>query len=242
MATKGKEWMKTMHNVFDEFTNRNLFSLIGRGYFDGVESAIALGKEANVFTAKRKDGSRVILKIYRLETCDFNKMHNYLREDPRYAGLRGKRRKIIFRWVQREFKNLFKSREGGVRVPLPIAILFNILILEYIGDDDGVAPRLISLKPHKKGDFYKKVIGNIKKMYHAGLVHADLSPFNILNFHDEPVFIDLSQACPLNHPRAEEFLRRDIKNVCRHFVSLGLNVSEEKVYKEVVTGGPRFFI
>ena len=239
MATKGKEWMKTMHNVFDEFTNRNLFSLISRGYFDGIESAIAPGKEANVFTAKKKDGSRVILKIYRLETCDFNKMQNYLREDPRYAGLRGKQRKIIFRWVQREFKNLLRAREGGVRVPLPIAILFNILILEYIGDDLSVAPRLISFAPRKKADFFQKVVGNIKKLFKAGLVHADLSPFNILNLQDEPVFIDLSQACPLNHPRAVEFLRRDIRNVCKYFSSLGLKVSEEKVFKDVTAGGSR---
>ena len=78
-----KEKFKTMHNVFDEFTNRTLFKLISEGYIEGLESPISIGKEANIFSAKRKDSSRVIVKIYRLENCDFNKMDDYIKKNPK---------------------------------------------------------------------------------------------------------------------------------------------------------------
>lgn len=85
-----REKLKTMHDVFDEFTNRTIFKLISEGYFDGLESTIAVGKEANIFSALGKKG-RVMLKIYRLETCDFNRMYDYLKDDPRYLSLKGKK-------------------------------------------------------------------------------------------------------------------------------------------------------
>ena len=96
MPQKAREKFKTEHNVFDNFTNRTLFKLISEGHFEGLESTISMGKEANIFSAKRKDGSRVMIKIYRLEACDFNRMYDYIKEDPRYADIRGKKRKIIF--------------------------------------------------------------------------------------------------------------------------------------------------
>ena len=93
MPTKAREKFKTQHNVFDEFTNRTIFKLISEGYFEGLESPISIGKEANIFSAKRKDKSRVMVKIYRLEACDFNRMYDYIKEDPRYIDLKGKKRK-----------------------------------------------------------------------------------------------------------------------------------------------------
>ena len=63
---ENKEKFKTMHNVFDHFTNRTIFKLISEGYFDGLESPISIGKEANIFSATSTQG-RVMVKIYRLE-------------------------------------------------------------------------------------------------------------------------------------------------------------------------------
>src|SRR3989344_5111442 len=135
-----KEKFKVMHNVFDEFTNLTLLKLISKGHIDGLESTLYVGKEANIFTAL-KSGKRLIVKIYRLETCDFNRMYDYIKYDPRYQGLKKKRRKIIFSWVQREFRNLMKARQADVRVPAPITFLNNVLVIEFIGNDD-VAPKL----------------------------------------------------------------------------------------------------
>lgn len=233
MPHRAKEKFKTMHNVFDEFTNRTIFKLISEGYFEGLESPISIGKEANIFSAKRKDGSRVMVKIYRLEACDFNRMYDYIKEDPRYIDIKGKKRKIIFFWVQREYRNLLKAREAGVNVPTPLTFQNNVLVLEFIGKGATIAPRLTVEPPKNPKEFFNKTSENMKKLYKAGLVHADLSPFNILNNNQEPVFIDFSQATTLNNSRANEFLKRDVKNVCSFFKKMGLKLDEGKVLKKI---------
>jgi RIO kinase 1 len=232
MAKNSPEKFKTEHNVFDEFTNRDLYKLINEGHFDGLESPIKIGKEANLFSAlKGKD--KVMVKIYRVNSCNFNKMFDYIKSDPRYAGLQGKRRSIILHWVQREYRNLLKAREAGVRVPKPIAVKNYILVMEFIGKEDELAPQLKDKKPKDVHKFFSDVVDNIRKMYKAGLVHADLSAFNILNWEDKPVFIDFSQTSSLQDSRAQEYLIRDVKNICAYFRKIGLKVSEEEVLKDI---------
>ncbi len=233
MPQKAKEKFKTEHNVFDAFTNRTLFKLISEGYFEGLESPVSIGKEANIFSAIKKDKTRVMIKIYRLEACDFNKMYDYIKEDPRYATLRGKKRRIIFHWVQREYRNLLKAKKAKVNVPTPLTFKNNVLVLDFVGNGDKIASRLSVEKPKNPKEFFDKIIKNLRRMHKAGLVHADLSAFNILNNDEEPVFIDFSQATTFNNSRAEEFLERDIKNLCTFFRKLGLKVEEEKVLKKI---------
>lgn len=226
------EKFQVMHNVFDEFTNRTIFKLISEGYFDGLESAVALGKEANIFSAK-KGKDRVMIKIYRLETCDFNRMYDYIKQDPRYSDLKGKKRKVILAWVQREYRNLLKAREANVRVPTPLAFQNNVLVLEFIGKGDAISPKLVTQKPKNPKKFFDDIIDNIKKLYKAGLVHSDLSAFNILNHEEKPVFIDFSQCNPLTISRADEFLERDIRNICNFFKKLGLKLDEGKILNKI---------
>jgi len=233
MPHKAREKFKTMHNVFDNFTNRAIFKLISEGHFDGLESSIALGKEANIFSVK-KGNKRLMLKIYRLEQCDFNKMYDYIKDDPRYLGLKGKKRKIIFAWVQREYRNLLKAREAGVNVPTPILFKNNILLLEFIGENDDIAPQLKSQDPKDPEKFLKDIIVNMRKMYKAGLIHADLSPFNILNFKEKPVFIDFSQTMPVKTSRSLEYLLRDIKNIVTFFKKLKIEVDKEEILNKIV--------
>lgn len=231
---KIQDKFKVMHNVFDEFTNRILFKLISQGHFEGLESPIKIGKEANIFSARKENGE-VMVKIYRLESCDFNRMYDYIKYDPRYVGLKGKKRKIIFAWVQREYRNLLKAREIGVNVPTPLTFKNNVLVLEFIGKGGYVAPMLKDQKPKDPEKFLQKIIDNIKKMYKAGLVHADLSAFNILNFDERPVFIDFSQSSTIKNVRASEFLRRDVKNIVNFFRKCGLKPNEEKIMKEIIS-------
>ena len=226
-----KERFKVMQGVFDNFTERTLFKLISEGYFDALKSILFIGKESNVFSSTSKEGNRIV-KIYRLETCDFNRMYDCIKEDPRYAGLKGKKRKIIFSWVQREYRNLLKAREAGVNVPIPLTFKNNIIVMEFIGED-RCAPKLKDGKPKNPSKFLKDIITNMAKLYKAGLVHADLSSFNILNFNEKPVFIDFSQTTVLRNSRAEEFLDRDIRNVSNHFKKLGLKPDESKIKKQI---------
>ena len=227
------EKFKTMHNVFDDFTNRTIFKLITEGHFRGLESPISIGKESNVFSALTEDERRVIIKIYRLETCDFNRMYDYIKDDPRYTGLKDKKRKVIFVWVQREYRNLMNARDAQVNVPIPITFSNNILVLEFVGRNGSIAPKLKDSIPKNKKQFFDKIVDSIRKLYKSGLVHADLSAFNILNFEDNPVFIDMSQATTLKHPRAEEFLERDVKNICIFFRKVGLKVNEKSALKKI---------
>jgi RIO kinase 1 len=226
-----KEKFKTLKGVFDDFTERNIFKLISEGHFEGLESPLFIGKEANIFSAKKGD-RRIVIKIYRLSTCDFKRMYEYIRSDPRFPAVRRQRRKVIFAWAQREYRNLLKARDAGVRVPTPIALLYNILVMEYIGSD-GPAQKLNNAIPENPKTFFNEVISNIKKLYKAGLVHADLSPFNILNNAEKPVFIDLSQATLVEDPNAKEYLERDVRNICNFFRKLGLKVDQEEIFKKI---------
>jgi len=81
----------------------------------------------------------------------------------------------------------------------------------------------------------KLLIKEVKKLYKIGLVHGDLSAFNILNFNDKPVLIDFSQATITKNYQAEELLKRDIKNIVQFFNKLGVKVDLEQTFKKVVS-------
>lgn len=232
MSKVTREKFKSMHNVFDAHTNRLLFKLISQGHFDGLQSPISIGKEANIFSAL-KGKKKVIVKIYRLETCDFNIMYDYIKEDPRYINLKGKKRKIIFAWVQREFRNLLIAREASVNVPTPLTFTGNIVVMEHIGDIDA-APKLKDAFPKNPKKFLNDIVKNMAKLHKAGLVHADLSPFNILNHKEKPVFIDFSQTSSTKISRAPEFLDRDIKNVTHFFIKNKVKLDIDKIKKTIV--------
>src|SRR3989344_5169935 len=182
-----QERFKTDKGVFDEFTHRNLFELESRGVFDKLLSPYKIGKESNVFIAQRKN-KKCIVKIYRLQNCDFKRMFEYIRVDPRYEYLMQRRREIIFAWTQREFKNLVRAQKANILVPIPHTFRDNILVESMIGDPEP-APMLKDHYPQNPEKFLQKIIGGMKKLYHAGLIHGDLSSFNILNYNEEPYFI-----------------------------------------------------
>lgn len=227
-----REKFKTLKNVFDLFTERNLFKLITQGYFEGLESPISIGKEANIFTALNKTKERLIVKIYRLSTCDFMKMYDYLKFDPRIKRLKRSRRQIIFVWAQREYRNLLKARAAGVSVPTPFTCLYNIIAMELIGVGDP-AKRLKDSPPLDPVKFYDDLIFEIKKLYAAGLIHADLSPFNILNCKEHPVLIDFSQATTIDNPMSLEYLKRDIHNITTYFRRLEIKIDEEELLNDI---------
>ena len=223
-----KDKFKTLKHVFDDFTERNLFKLSSKGYFDELESPIRMGKEANIFTAKKGD-KKVIIKIYRLSTCDFFKMYEYIRPDPRFK-VEKNRRKVIFAWAKREYSNLLRSRSKGIRVPTPYGYLYNILIMEMIGDEEP-ANMLKDKIPIDKEKFFEETIKQMKKLHKAGLVHGDLSAFNIINYKEKPVLIDMSQSTTLDNPRADDFLKRDVKNICSFFKKIGLEKDPKKILR-----------
>ncbi|MDO8511462.1 MAG: serine protein kinase RIO [Nanoarchaeota archaeon] len=226
-----QERFKTLQGVFDEFTNRTLFELQSRDYFDELVSPLLIGKESNVFLAcKGKD--TVIVKIYRIQNADFNRMFEYIKKDPRYEFLQKHRRQIILAWTQREYKNLIRAQKAKIRVPEAITFMNHILIEEMIGDEEP-APMLKDTKPKDPKKFLVLILEDMKKLYDGGLIHGDLSPFNILNHKEKPYFIDFSQATLVKTPNSEELLKRDIHNIVHFFSKLGIKENEQEILYKI---------
>jgi RIO kinase 1 len=104
--------------------------------------------------------------------------------------------------------------------------------MEMIGDD-APAPKLKDSHPEDPERFMQKVVEYMGKMYKAGLVHGDLSEFNILNWNEQPVLIDMSQGTVTKSINAEELLERDARNMARFGRKIGLKMDEQEVLKKV---------
>lgn len=226
---KYQERFKTLKGVFDEFTNRNLFELESRNVFDKLIAPVKVGKESNVFSAV-KEGKKLIVKIYHLQNCNFRRMFEYIRKDQRYLNLSKKRREIIFAWTQREYKNLLTAEKAGVKAPQALKWKYNILVEEMIGDPALPLKDRYPAYPHQ---FLQDILTEVHKLYQAGLIHGDLSAFNILNHEEKPYLIDFSQATLVKTPNSEELLERDVKNILQFFKKLGVEENFEKVLKNI---------
>ncbi|MGL6298198.1 MAG: serine protein kinase RIO, partial [Methanobacteriaceae archaeon] len=217
--------------IFDKQTLKTLYKLANQGHLDILNGAISTGKEANVLKGIQDDGTIVAVKIYRIATSDFKKMQYYINGDPRFKARMSNKRQIIHLWTSKEFKNLNRLFDAGVNVPKPITSLSNVLIIEFIGDENGnPAPLLRNKAPKDPEEFFEKLINQLKMFIKdAKLVHGDLSGFNILNHNENPVIIDVSQSVTLDNPIANELLIRDINNIVNDFNRFGLKISKEYV-------------
>ena len=230
---------KTGNEIFDKITLETLYKLANQGYIDILNGAISTGKEANVLTGITDDEKFVAVKIYRIATSDFKKMDYYLKGDPRFNIKTKNKRKIIYSWVTKEFKNLTRLESAGVNVPHPITSSNNVLLIEFIGDEDGNPAQPAKNQPPKDPeDFFNKLLVNLKRFVNeAKLVHGDLSNYNILNKDEEPVIIDVSQSVVLDNPISKELLERDINTLVREYTKLGVETSFEEVWEYV---SPKF--
>ena len=160
-------------------------------------------------------------------------MRQYIEGDPRFGNLKSSRTSIVEIWCRKEFGNLVLAQEAGANVPMPYMFNGNILAMEFIGSETGVAaPKLkdVALEDPKKT--LKNILNQVKLMYRAGLVHADLSEFNVLiqGEKQKPIIIDIGQGVIVRHPRAREFIIRDVHNIARYFSSkYGIETDESEV-------------
>jgi RIO kinase 1 len=230
---KGVEDFKVASEVFDKSTLLTLYELANKGFIDTLNGVIKTGKEANVFYAEGRRGESLAVKIHRVVTGDYKALLRYIEGDPRFKGIRKSRRSVIYTWVRKEYVNLKRALECGVRVPRAIAYKNNVLVMEFIGDAMAPAPMLKDYEMSNPGKMFREVLEHARRLYcDAKLVHADLSEYNILVQGDRPVLIDLSQAVVREHPLAEEFLRRDVSNLVRFFRD-HIDIREDEVYREI---------
>jgi RIO kinase 1 len=163
-------------------------------------------------------------------------MRTYLEGDPRFRGIGSDKRKVVLAWTRKEFANLRRAAAAGVRVPEPIAVERNVLVMELVGAVTERARRLNEVDVENPQTAFEVVREYMRRLHAAGLVHGDLSEYNMIIHDGELVLIDLGQAVTVHHPRAEAFLRRDCENVARFFGDLGVAVSPEQLV-EAVSGG-----
>ncbi len=221
-----------IESVFDERTVFLLNKLLVNGPLERVEGVISAGKEANVYLAYDHNGNEVAIKIYKIDSNTSKWMRNYIIGDPRFKKIPHNVSKIIFLWASKEFKNLQRAYKAGLRVPKPIYIKNNLLLMEYIGFGPIPAPLLKDIKdPVNLEEIYNEILQFIKILYQrAKLVHGDLSEFNILYHNQRPVVIDISQAVSTQHPKAEIYLTRDIKNIFHYFEKQGVSILDPKTF------------
>ena len=216
-----KERSKIESLVFDKKTLLLLSKLIKKGIIYTVENPISTGKEANVFRATNPEGDYIAVKIYKIETGVFVKRIAYLEGDPRFKDIKRDERGMVSLFARKEFKNLEVCSKAEVHAPRPFFLLENIVVMEFLGEGELPYPTMDVVGPRGEKDL-ESILSDIRKMYRAGLVHADISEYNILLAKDAPYLIDFGQGVLLQHPKADEFLERDVKNILKYFEKFGI--------------------
>ncbi len=216
---KDEDLFKTVEEVFDKATLEGLYYLINRHVIDVMYGAVASGKESKLYLALDPNGELIAVKIYLTTSSEFRKgIVKYIDGDPRFMHVKRDTRSLIYAWAQKEFKNLERAHEAGVRVPKPIAVYRNILVMEFIGTEEGPAPTLKETKVEDLVGALKTLLRYLQLLYQrAKLVHGDVSEYNVMVKGRELVLFDFGQAVLTSHPTALDFLKRDVNNVLNYF-------------------------
>jgi RIO kinase 1 len=141
--------------------------------------------------------------------------------------------------VQEEFRQMKHLHQNGVNVPKAIAVNGISIIMEFIGDENGIpAPRISDLKleADEAEEAFRQSVQNLKLIVKSGRVHGDYSTFNILWHRKKAIVIDFPQVVEIKKNRnAHSFLERDIHSLCKSFRRQGVNADESKLLREVRT-------
>ncbi|MCU4742339.1 serine protein kinase RIO [Halobacteria archaeon AArc-m2/3/4] len=235
---KDADQFKVEQSVFDDATLAALYKLVQDGHVEAFGGPLSTGKEANVYQALGPDDTEVAVKVYRINASNFRQMRDYLEGDPRFEGLGGKKKDVVLAWVKKESANLERARKAGVRVPTPIATERNVLVMEYIGNEAGRAKRLGEVHIENPETAYEVLREYMRRLYSAGLIHGDLSEYNVVFHEGQLVVIDLGQAVTVHHPNSRGFLERDCRNVANFFSRQGLDVTGDDLLEFVTTPEP----
>jgi len=209
---------------------KRLEPLLEDGLIDGVVRQLMSGKEAMVFVVACGDDIRCA-KVYKeankrsfrqaVDYTENRKTKNSRQARAMAKGSKYGREMQEAAWQSAEVDALYRLTAAGVRVPTPYNFHEGVLLMELVADADGnAAPRLndVSFTEDEALAHHRTLIGEVVRMLCAGVVHGDLSEFNILVSADGPVIIDLPQAVDAagnNH--AQAMLARDVNNLRTYF-------------------------
>ncbi|MEM1537346.1 MAG: RIO1 family regulatory kinase/ATPase [Candidatus Nezhaarchaeales archaeon] len=201
-----------------------LYTLTNKGVIEALGPKLGIGKEADIYEALTPAEERVAVKFHRLGRLSFRQTRR-LRS---YIGDRGRPSWLYESTIaaKREFQALHLLRSKNAPVPRPIIHNRHVVVMSLIEGDPlyvcDVLPDPVKL--------LKEILEGIRIAYsNAGIVHADLSEYNIVVTPDiHPLIIDWPQWVPAGHPEAKNYLKRDVKNILTYFkkrlkVDLSLN-------------------
>ena len=135
-------------------------------------------------------------------------------------------------WLMYEYSTLQRLSAAGAAVPLPLAAGENALLMSYLGDHTAPAPPLssVDLDPEEAAALLPEVLRNVELMLQHGLIHGDLSPYNILYWQGRITIIDFPQVTSSEtNPRAATILTRDVIHVCDYFARAGVACDAEAI-------------
>jgi len=141
------------------------------------------------------------------------------------------------RWHGHEHDIMSRLWEAGASVPYPVESHDGGMLMEYVGDTTAAAPRLAQarLAATEVADAYGQLLENLRTFLEVGIVHSDLSAFNILWWRGGLWFIDFPQAVDVAHsPHALDFLHRDLTNICSWFSRRGVATDPEALFAELL--------
>ncbi|TAL52062.1 PA4780 family RIO1-like protein kinase [Pandoraea sp.] len=207
-----------------------LAPLLSEGLIDQVISQLMSGKEATVYVVRSGDALRCA-KVYKdakhrsfrqaSSYRDGRKVKNSRQARAMEKGSRYGRQMQEALWQNAEVDALFRLAAAGVRVPTPYICTDGVLLMELVVDELGhVAPRLndVVLSEARAGELHMQLLKQVVRMLCAGVIHGDLSEYNILLAADGPVIIDLPQAVDAaGNNEAAAMLKRDVDNLAAYF-------------------------
>jgi RIO kinase 1 len=205
-----------------------LVPLIEDGAIEEVIQPLMSGKEASLWVVKA-DGRYFAAKVYKeAQNRTFHNRADYMEGRAQRDTRQGRalQRKSRYgrelaesSWQNAEVDALHRLDEAGVRVPKPLVFVDNVLVMDLILDADGKpAPRLVDIEfqPQEARNLLDVLLDQAVRMLLSGVVHGDLSEYNVLMAYDGPVIIDLPQATSASHNRnARRLFLRDIGNIVR---------------------------
>jgi RIO kinase 1 len=225
---------------------KRLQSLIEEGLIDSVVRQLMSGKEATVYVV-RSGGATLCAKIYKEAThrsfrqavdyTENRKVKNSRQARAMAKGTRYGRQQQEAVWQRAEVDALYRLADAGVRVPQPHNFLDGVLLMELVADENGeAAPRLndVALTLEQAREYHALLLQQVVRMLCAGIIHGDLSEFNILLAADGPVIIDLPQAVDAagnNH--ACRMLLRDVANLRDYFGSFAPELLQTRFGPEI---------
>jgi RIO kinase 1 len=225
---------------------RRLEPLVEAGLVDAVTRQLMSGKEAMIFVV-RCGGDVRCAKVYKeanlrsfrqsVDYTEGRKVKNSRRARAIEKGSRYGRKAKEEAWQSTEVDALYRLAAAGVRVPRPYDFVDGVLLMELVADREGhPAPRLndVVLTPEQAREFHGTLVREVVRMLCAGVVHGDLSEYNVLLGGEGPVIIDLPQAVDAaGNAHASSMLERDVGNLTRYFGRFAPELLRTEYAKEI---------